>query len=152
MGTLIGVLICYIGVQAAHSYVYSTSVGRVCTHWLISAVICGSLGLLLSNGGNSHRWIPINKSLWSLSFVLIVASLAFIILTVFYLIIDIGQWLTGASFVWLGVNSMAMYLAQKYLKNQLPVQISVEKSHANLIAPFCGPSSLVSCIGRKFLL
>jgi heparan-alpha-glucosaminide N-acetyltransferase len=84
--------------------------------------------------------------------VLIVASLAFIILTVFYLIIDIGQWLTGASFVWLGVNSMAMYLAQKYLKNQLPVQISVEKSHANLIAPFCGPSSLVSCIGRKFLL
>jgi heparan-alpha-glucosaminide N-acetyltransferase len=94
-----GILNCYLGVQAAHSFVHSTRVRGVCTHWIVSAIICGSLGLFLSKGGHSDGWIPINKNLWSLSFVLIVASLAFIILTVFYLLIDVRRLLIGAPFV-----------------------------------------------------
>ena len=134
MGTLTGIILCYIGVQAGHSYLHSTSVRHICTHWIISAIICGSIGLILSNGGSSNAWIPINKNLWSLSFVLIVASLGFIILTIFYLIIDIGKWLTGAPFVWLGMNSIAIYLLHLFYSGRFPVQIGIENTHANLMA------------------
>ncbi len=134
LGTLTGILLCYIGVHAGHCYVHFTSVRRVCIHWFISAIICGSLGLLLSKGGHSDGWIPINKNLWSLSFVLIVASLSFIILIIFYLLVDIRQWLTGAPFLWLGMNSIAIYLAHLILGDKFPVQIYVEKTHAKYIA------------------
>ena len=100
----------------------------------MSAVICGTLGLILSNGGHSDGWIPINKNLWSLTFVLINASLAFIILTIFYLFIDVRRWLTGAPFFWLGMNSITIYIGHIVLSNRFPVQIRVEKTHAKLMA------------------
>ncbi|CAF3427532.1 unnamed protein product [Rotaria sp. Silwood1] len=47
-------------------------------------------------------WIPINKNLWSFSFILVLAGLAFIILTILYLLIDVYKWFTGEPFLWLG--------------------------------------------------
>ena len=89
LGTLTGTLLCYLGVQAGHSFAHSTRIRRVCAHWIISGLICGSIGLLLCKGGRSDSWIPLNKNLWSLSFVLVLAGAAFIILTVLYLIVDV---------------------------------------------------------------
>jgi len=134
LGTLTGILLCYIGVHAGHGYVHFTRVRRVCTLWFISAVICGSIGLLLSKGGHSDGWIPINMNLWSLSFVLIVASSAFIILIIFYVLVDIRQWLTGAPFLWLGMNSIFIYLAHLIFSDKFLVQIYVENTHAKLMA------------------
>ncbi len=134
LGTLTGILLCYIGVHAGHCYVHFTSTRRLCTHWFISAIVCGSIGLLLSKGGHSDGWIPINMNLWSLSFVLIVASSAFIILIIFYLFIDIRQWLAGAPFLWLGMNSIVIYIGHKLFGDRFPVQFGVENTHAKLMA------------------
>ena len=135
LGTLTGIFLCFLGVQAGRSFIHSNRVRSVCTHWLVLAIISGSFGLLLSKGGHSNGWIPINKNLWSLSFVLVLASLGFIIMTVVYVAIDVRRWFSGAPFVWLGMNSIVIYIGHSLLSHRFPIQISVEEaSHAKLMA------------------
>ncbi|CAF3119115.1 unnamed protein product [Rotaria socialis] len=135
LGILTGILLCYLGVQAGHSFAHSTRIRRVCAHWLTFGFVCGSIGLLLSKGGNSDSWIPINKNLWSLSFVLILAGLAFLILTIFYLLIDVCKWFTGEPFLWLGMNSIVIYVGHEVCSKSFPIQFQVEEAtHAQLLA------------------
>ncbi len=134
LGILTGILLCYIGVQAGHSFVYSTRVRRVCAQWLVSSFICGFLGLLLSNGGHSESWIPINKNLWSLSFIFVLSSLAFIILTVLYLLVDVYKLFTGAPWLWLGMNSIVIYVGHAICSDKFPIQFRVNQTHSELLA------------------
>ncbi|CAF3886709.1 unnamed protein product [Rotaria sp. Silwood1] len=134
MGILTGIFLCYLGVQAGHSFVHSTRVRRVCVHWIVSSIICGCLGLGLSHGGHSDSLIPINKNLWSLTFVFILASLAFMILTILYLVVDVRQWFTGAPFLWLGMNSIVIYICHGRFGGSFPVQFEVNNTHAEQIA------------------
>jgi heparan-alpha-glucosaminide N-acetyltransferase len=134
MGNLTGVLLCYLGVQAGHISVYSTRVRRTCIHWFVWGIICGCLGLILSKGGHSDSWIPINKNLWSLTFVLTLASLGFMILTVLYLLVDVRQWFTGAPFLWMGMNSIAIYVCHERFGTSFPVQFDIDNTHAKQLA------------------
>jgi heparan-alpha-glucosaminide N-acetyltransferase len=134
LGILTGTLLCYLGVQAGHTFVHSTRVRRVCAQWISFGLICGALGLILSKNGQSDSWIPINKNLWSLSFILILASLAYIILTVLYLLVDIRQWFTGEPWLWLGMNSIVLFVGHEILSDSFPVQFEVENTHAQRLA------------------
>jgi heparan-alpha-glucosaminide N-acetyltransferase len=134
LGILTGILLCYLGVQAGHSFVHSTRVSRVCAQWIVSGLICGFLGLVLSKGGHSESWIPINKNMWSLTFVLILASLAFIILTILYLLVDVLQWFTGEPWLWLGMNSIVLYVGHEICSGRFPIQFGVDQTHAALLA------------------
>lgn len=134
LGILSGILLCYLGAQAGHSFVYSTCVRRVCTQWIVSGLICGSLGLLLSNGGHSDSWIPINKNMWSLTFIFVLASLAYFILTVFYLLVDVYKVFTGAPWVWLGMNSIAIYCGHEICSDKFPIQFQVNNTHSAKLA------------------
>ena len=126
---LTGTVLCYLGVQTAHIYIHIQNVRRRCISWFVLSIICGSIGLILA-----ITWIPINKNLWSLSFVLVDGSVALLILTLFYLISDVGQYLTLAPFVWLGMNSIVIYMSHKLLKTCFPVQFAVERTHAKQMA------------------
>jgi heparan-alpha-glucosaminide N-acetyltransferase len=134
LGNLTGVLLCYLGVQAGHIFVHSTSVRRICIQWVIFGIICGTIGLILSNGGVSNSWIPINKNMWSLTFVLILSSLGFFNLTILYLLVDVRQWFTGAPFLWLGMNSIAIYICHDRFAYSFPVQWDVNSTHAEQLA------------------
>lgn len=125
---------CYLGVQAAHIFIHCTSVRRICINWFVWGVICGSLALILSHGGHSNSWIPINKNLWSLTFVLSLASLAFFILTILYLLVDVYQYFTGAPFLWLGMNSIVIYVCHEWFASTFPVQFAVGNTHAKQLA------------------
>jgi predicted acyltransferase len=55
---------------------------------------------------------PINKSMWTSSFVLYAGGWSLLVLAVFYLIIDMGgykKW--SMPFVWIGMNSILVYMA-----------------------------------------
>ncbi|CAF2936916.1 unnamed protein product [Rotaria sp. Silwood2] len=134
LGILTGILMCYLGVHAGHVFVRSTCVRRMCTNWLVSGIICGSIGLVLSKGGHSNGWIPINTNLWSLSFIFVVAGLAFLILTILYLLVDVKQWFNGAPFLWLGMNSIVIYVGHMFLEGSFPVQFEVDETHVKLMA------------------
>jgi len=66
------------------------------------------LGLLWNAG------FPINKRLWSSSFVLYVGGWSLIFLSIFYLIIDVAGFKKWAiPFVWIGTNSILIYLCSE---------------------------------------
>ncbi|MEO6976981.1 MAG: DUF5009 domain-containing protein [Mucilaginibacter sp.] len=59
---------------------------------------------------------PINKRLWSSSFVLYVGGWSLIFLSVFYLVIDVAGFKKWAiPFVWIGTNSILIYLCSEGL-------------------------------------
>jgi len=71
-----------------------------------------AIGLIIL-GGIWNIAFPINKLLWSSSYVCVVGGLSLLLFTLFYLVIDIWKvrkWTTF--FVVIGMNSITIYLAQ----------------------------------------
>lgn len=134
LGTLTGIFLCYLGVHAAHCFIYSTRVRHVCIQWVVSGLICGFFGLLLSKGGHSESWIPINKNLWSLTFIFVLSSLAFFNLTILYLLVDVYKVFTGEPWLWLGMNSIVIYCGHDICGGRFPVQFDVDNTHTKQIA------------------
>ena len=59
---------------------------------------------------------PINKHLWSSSFVLLTAGLSFVLLALFYWIVDVqGLQKWAFFFIVIGMNSLVMYLAYRFI-------------------------------------
>ena len=59
---------------------------------------------------------PINKALWSSSFACAVAGYSFLMFALFYYIIDVKGWRKWAKFfVVIGLNSITIYLAQRFI-------------------------------------
>jgi len=77
---------------------------------VVAGVICLVVGLLWS------FVFPINKNLWTSSFVLVVGGLSLLLLALFYWIIDVKGWNRWA---WvlavIGMNSILIYLAQNFI-------------------------------------
>jgi len=97
-----------LGVMAGH-LLRSEKSGRAKTLWLLAAAAaCLILGLIWD------IWFPIIKHLWTSSFVLFSAGLCYLLLALFYLIIDVWgfkKWAFG--FVVIGTNAIAVYMATR---------------------------------------
>ena len=65
---------------------------------------------------------PINKNLWTSSFVCFVGGLSLLLFSVFYLIIDVWKFKKWAFFfVVIGMNPITIYLAERIINfDQLP--------------------------------
>jgi predicted acyltransferase len=60
-----------------------------------------------------HPWFPINKLLWTSSYVLFAGGWSLLLLALFYWIIDVRGWRAWAfPFVVIGMNPITIYLAQ----------------------------------------
>ncbi|KAL5278498.1 HGSNAT family protein [Megaselia abdita] len=88
--------------------------------WMYWSVALGLIGGLLCMFSREGGIIPINKNLWSLSFVLVTSSLAFLLLTVLYLIIDIRNIWSGFPFEECGKNAITMYIGHMVFHRMLP--------------------------------
>ena len=79
----------------------------------------GILGIIL--GQIWSFWFPINKNLWSSSYVLFAAGIALVALSICYWAIDIRNWKTGWTYVWLafGMNAITAYVFSELLSSTL---------------------------------
>src|SRR5690606_19376294 len=77
-------------------------------------VIYGMMGLAIALVWQLH--FPINKHLWSSSFILLTGGMAFLSLALFYYIIDVLGYRKWAFFFQvIGINSLAIYLAYRFI-------------------------------------
>jgi predicted acyltransferase len=61
-------------------------------------------------------WFPINKNLWTSSFVLFTAGCALAVFAACYWLVDVRGWKRWAQpFVWFGVNPLAIYFAASWV-------------------------------------
>lgn len=86
------------------------TVSARCYHWLAWALALGIIGAALCGFSQNEGAIPISKNLWSLSFVILLSAFAFFLLTIFYLVIDVGHYWDGAPFRYVGMNSIFIYV------------------------------------------
>jgi predicted acyltransferase len=77
---------------------------------VIAGAICLSLGLLWG------LHFPINKHLWSSSFIMLTGGMAFLLFAIFYWIIDILKYQKWTFFfVVIGMNSLTIYLVYRFI-------------------------------------
>lgn len=67
-------------------------------------------------------WIPINKNLWSLSFVFVTSSLAFLLFTLCFYLVDVRRIWTDEfnPFLYPGMNAIIMYVGHTVMHKMLP--------------------------------
>ena len=99
--------------------VYSGHTARV-TRWLVWAALTGALAAILCFGSQNDGPIPVNKNLWSLSFVLVTSCFAFILLSLLYLVIDVKKLWKGQPFFYAGMNSILLYCGHSVGYNIFP--------------------------------
>src|SRR5690606_14199100 len=81
---------------------------------LTRLLIFGVLGIAFGLIWSLH--FPINKHLWSSSFILLTAGMASLSMALFYYIIDaLGYKIWSFFFQFIGINSLAIYLAYRFI-------------------------------------
>jgi predicted acyltransferase len=96
-------------------------------------VISGVLAIAI--GRTMHLWFPINKKLWTSSFVIFTAGLALIVLAAFYWVNDVkqhGRWWTFPVLV-LGTNAIAAYFLSEALAASL-YSINLTRSNGSVVS------------------
>ncbi|XP_071495380.1 heparan-alpha-glucosaminide N-acetyltransferase-like [Diadema antillarum] len=135
LGTLTSIFLAFLGLQAGkifHSFSYPRDrILRFFSWCIVTGLIAGAL----CNFSKEDGVIPVNKNLWSVSFVLTTGSMAYLLLSLFYYLIDVQHWWTGAPFFFVGMNSIAAYCGSEVMASYFPFTWDpVYGTHAELLA------------------
>ncbi|MDO5978223.1 acyltransferase family protein [Flavivirga spongiicola] len=84
----------------------------------VSYLFFVGLGLLLS-GYLLNIYFPINKALWSSSFVLVTSGWGTLILTVIYYLKDIKKYEFGTVFKYVGMNAITIYFLSSFISKSM---------------------------------
>lgn len=106
LGSLTAALTCIIGLQFGHILVQTQDHKERLHRWSILSALTFILGLYLTFMG-----IPLNKSLFTVSYVLITSACAGFVFCTFYLLVDVWgyRWLT-AVLEWMGVHALSIFV------------------------------------------
>ncbi|XP_052071109.1 heparan-alpha-glucosaminide N-acetyltransferase-like [Mytilus californianus] len=134
LGTLTSCVLCFLGLQAGKILcTYKSRSARVVRFCLWGIVLCLLAGILCKFSKN-EGWIPVNKNLWSLSFVFCLGGFAFFLLCFCYLMIDEWKIWNGAPFYYPGMNAILVYMGHELLHKNFPVSWHVPETHASHLA------------------
>lgn len=119
-GCLTTFLQVFIGLQCGTTFMIYTEWKARVRRFLCWSVVLGAFSGILCLFSQDDGVIPINKNLWSLSFVFATSSLAFILLTIFYIVIDVRNLWSGTPLVYAGMNAIVMYVGHEVFHSMLP--------------------------------
>lgn len=109
LSTIPAIVTCLIGVFTG-DWMRGKNPRQIVRGLLVAAVIGIAVGELW------NIWFPINKNLWTSSYVLFTAGWAFAVLAFCYGLIDVRGWRRWAQpFVWYGMNPLAIYFLASWL-------------------------------------
>ncbi|XP_078000663.1 heparan-alpha-glucosaminide N-acetyltransferase-like, partial [Glandiceps talaboti] len=139
LGSCMSVFMCFLGLQAGKIlFTYKTKSGKI-KRWILWAIVTGGIAAILCKCSKEDGWIPINKNLWSISFVLCLSSMAFILFTFCYVTVDVLNIWSGAPFYYPGMNSILVYVGHLLLGDCFPFIWDTGESHtARLTVHLCG--------------
>ncbi|KAL6660523.1 hypothetical protein ACP70R_001558 [Stipagrostis hirtigluma subsp. patula] len=96
-----------IGIHYGHVLIHFKTHKERLKHWLLMGFMLLALGILL----HFTHAIPINKQLYSFSYVCFTAGAAGIVLSAFYIVIDVWGLRTPFLFLeWIGMNAMLVFV------------------------------------------
>jgi len=134
LGCLTAIFTVYLGVQAGKTLLSYQGWDERVKRWLLWSLAVGLVAGGLCGFSKDDGVIPVNKNLWSLSFATATSSMAFFLLAVMYLLIDVfGIW-SGCPFVYPGMNSILLYMGHEICHDFFPFSWKpYTNSHAELL-------------------
>eukprot|EP01083_Nonionella_stella_P079233 217212_1 len=124
MGAWTATILTFFGVFIGRILtVYRTHKQRI-IRWFMYAVVFGLIAGILCGFKQNGGWIPVNKNMWSLSFICCQASTGIFLLIVFYILIDVTNIWSGIPFHWLGCNSIIIYTGSEVFGSHFPWSFS----------------------------
>ncbi|XP_046947471.1 heparan-alpha-glucosaminide N-acetyltransferase isoform X2 [Lynx rufus] len=123
LGTINSIVMAFLGVQAGKILLYYKDQTKdILIRFTAWCCFLGLISIALTKISENEGFIPINKNLWSISYVTTLSSFAFFILLILYPIVDVkGLW-TGTPFFYPGMNSILVYVGHEVFENYFPFQ------------------------------
>ncbi|XP_050982366.1 heparan-alpha-glucosaminide N-acetyltransferase [Labeo rohita] len=121
LGTINSIVMGFLGMQAGKILLFYRKMNKhILARFLIWALILGISAAILSKCTRDEGFIPVNKNLWSLSFVTCMGCMSFVLLGVMYFVIDVKEWWGGQPFIYPGMNSIFVYVGHSLLGFYFP--------------------------------
>ncbi|KAM7419151.1 hypothetical protein PAMA_016327 [Pampus argenteus] len=145
LGSINSILMAFIGLQAGKIILHYRDLhASIISRFLIWGLILGAISAVLTKCSTDQGFIPVNKNLWSLSYVTTLSCLAFVLLVLVYYTVDVKKWWSGAPFYYPGMNSILVYVGHEVFEEYFPFRwrMANSQSHTehlaqNLVATSC---------------
>jgi len=125
LGCLTSIFLCWLGVQTGRVIlVHKRHLTRI-TRLTVLGIVWGLIGLILCEARQNGGWIPINKNMWSLSFVLVMAGTGNLFLVICYIFVDVLKVWSGAPFIYPGMNSIMIYTGSELMSKIFPFSFKI---------------------------
>ncbi|KAF5885896.1 heparan-alpha-glucosaminide N-acetyltransferase-like, partial [Clarias magur] len=99
LGSVNSILMAFLGLQAGKILQhYRDQPRQIMTRFLVWGLVLGIVSAVLTKCSRDHGFIPVNKNLWSLSYVTTLSCFAFVLLLLCYYTVDVRRWWSGAPF------------------------------------------------------
>lgn len=119
-GCLLTIVQVFLGIQCGQILLSFFDWKQRIRRWVAWAVGTLLLGLVLCKFSIEDGFIPINKNLWSLSYVLVTTSFAFFLLSALYYLIDIRKVWSGQPLSIAGMNAIVLYAGSEIFHQMYP--------------------------------
>uniref|UniRef100_A0AAQ6IQ68 Si:dkey-192p21.6 n=1 Tax=Anabas testudineus TaxID=64144 RepID=A0AAQ6IQ68_ANATE len=132
LGTINSIVIGFLGMQAGKIIIFYKGTNfHILCRLLVWAIILGISAAILSKCTRDEGFIPVNKNLWSLSYVMCMGCFSFLLLGAMYFVTDIKGWWAGQPFIYLGMNSIFVYVGHSLLGFYFPFswEMRFQESH-----------------------
>lgn len=145
LGSINSILMAFLGLQAGKIILQYRDVHTsIMSRFLIWGFFLGIISAILTRCSTDQGFIPVNKNMWSLSYVTTLASFAYVLLVLVYYTVDVKKWWSGAPFYYPGMNSILVYVGHEVFEDYFPFRWRMvnSQSHAehlaqNLVATSC---------------
>ncbi|XP_070840722.1 heparan-alpha-glucosaminide N-acetyltransferase isoform X3 [Chaetodon trifascialis] len=142
LGSINSILMAFLGLQAGKIILHYRDLHRsIMSRFLIWGLMLGVISAVLTKCSKDQGFIPVNKNLWSLSYVTTLACFAYVLLVLVYYTVDVKKWWSGAPFFYPGMNSILVYVGHEVFEEYFPFRwrMANSQSHAehltqNLVA------------------
>uniref|UniRef100_A0A3Q2ZA87 Heparan-alpha-glucosaminide N-acetyltransferase n=1 Tax=Kryptolebias marmoratus TaxID=37003 RepID=A0A3Q2ZA87_KRYMA len=145
LGSINSILMTFLGLQAGKIILHYRDFPRsIISRFLIWALFLGVISAILTKCSRDQGFIPVNKNLWSLSYVTTMACFAFVLLVLVFYTVDVKKWWSGAPFYYPGMNSILVYVGHEVFQEYFPFRWRMANSQShkehliqNLVATAC---------------
>ncbi|XP_061447027.1 heparan-alpha-glucosaminide N-acetyltransferase [Rhineura floridana] len=145
LGTINSIIMAFFGLQAGRILLfYKDQHGQIMLRFCVWSVVMGVISIVLTKGTKDQGFIPVNKNLWSISYVTTLSSFAFVLLLSIYYLVDVKRMWSGAPFFYPGMNSILVYVGHEIFENYFPFKWKMQdtQSHSEHLAQNLTATSL----------
>ncbi|XP_061211223.1 heparan-alpha-glucosaminide N-acetyltransferase isoform X2 [Neopsephotus bourkii] len=132
LGTINTIFMAFLGLQAGKIILfYKDQHKQIMSRFATWSIVMGIVSAILTKCSKEDGFIPINKNLWSLSYVTTTSCFAFILLLLMYYLVDVKRLWSGAPFFYPGMNSILVYIGHEVFENYFPFKWKMQDSQSH---------------------